>query len=393
MITTADLACIELKQTYDANILKKYSTEIEETFKIVCKLSEKSNKKGLNKNLVKLVNNLDKYTPKPKKFMTKFITGPGKILRLKHSRLPQDIYLFGEKDHSNLYGCEGIHSVKIEDYFEHLFSSTTKFIDIYIEFQIELDKFSRTDCDVIAEDNTLCDIYKFFRRCITSDSTTCKYPIRLHPIDIRNERKNDIHNYYRMLIELWYIQDLDSLKLFIKTHQNFLDNIETINQKSQKYIINTILENKTIKKELERSSLSHKQINKAINSSQIWREIKNASYIMKPIYSKLKSDSKYIPYNFNISRDITDFTYYLRTISCLHMDIYTIARMFKKFNVTSDHHPPKPLNIIYYAGKQHTDFMTFMLQELGFQIKEKSIPIPHLTSCVNIQSLKQPLFS
>ena len=67
--------------------------------------------------------------------------------------------------------------------------------------------------------------------------------------------------------------------------------------------------------------------------------------------------------------------------------------MFKKFNVKSDHHPPEPLNIIYYAGKQHTNFMSFMLQELGFRITNKSDPLPYMLSCTNIQSLKQPFFT
>ena len=114
---------------------------------------------------------------------------------------------------------------------------------------------------------------------------------------------------------------------------------------------------------------------------------------MKPIYQKLKSDKKYIPYNFNVVRYIEDFTLYLRVISCLHMDIYTLTRMFKKFNVTFDHNPPEPLNIIYYAGRAHTTFMSFMLQESGFKITEQSIRVPYTFSCTNIQSLKQPLFT
>ena len=94
MSSNADNACMELKKTYNSNILKKYSPEIQETFKIVCNLYKNSNKQGLNKNLVKLINNLQ-YLPKP----SKFITGPGEITRLKHPTLPQDIYLFGENDH------------------------------------------------------------------------------------------------------------------------------------------------------------------------------------------------------------------------------------------------------------------------------------------------------
>ena len=104
MSTNADNACMELKKTYNANILKKYSPEIQETFKTICNLCKDSNRRGLNKNLVKLINNLY-YPPKPSKYLTKFITGPGEITRLKHPALPQDIYLFGENNHSNKYGC------------------------------------------------------------------------------------------------------------------------------------------------------------------------------------------------------------------------------------------------------------------------------------------------
>jgi hypothetical protein len=391
MSTNAENACIELKKTYNANILKKYSPEIQETFKIVCNLYKHSNKPKLNKNLVKLINNLQ-YPPKPSKYLTKFITGPGEITRLKHPTLPQDIYLFGENDHSNKYGCLQ-NDIKIEKYLEQLFYTTTKFIDIYIEFQIELNQFSRKDCDTLGQQNTLCDIYKFFRKCITSDSTTCNYPIRLHPTDVRNTRKNDTYKLYQMLIDLWYITDITTFKYFINKHSYYLDNIQEINNESKQYIINSIFKNKTIKKEIKRTTLSPQQIEKALKSSKIWSTIQKSSRNIKPIYQKLKSDKKYIPYNYNIIRDIADLTIYLRNISCLHMDIYTLARMFKKFNVTSDHHPPKPLNIIYYAGQQHTNFMSFMLQELDFKITEQSIPVPYTLSCTNIKSLKQPLFS
>lgn len=390
MSTNADNACMELKKTYNSNILKKYSPEIQETFKIICNLCKDSNRRGLNKNLVKLINNLQ-YPPKPSKYLTKFITGPGEITRLKHSILPQDIYLFGENDHSNKYGCLQ-NDIKIEKYLQQLFSTTTKFIDIYIEFQIELNQFSRKDCDVIGEENSLCDIYKLFKKCITSDSKTCNYPIRLHPTDVRNIRKNDTYKYYQILIDLWDIRDITTFKSFVNRYSSYLDNIQEINDESKQYIINSILENKTIKKEIKRTTLSPQQIEKALKSPKIWNIIQNSSRIMKPIYQKLKSDT-YVPYNFNVARDIDEFTIYLRNISCLHMDIYTLTRIFKKFNVTSEHHPPEPLNIIYYAGKQHTDFMSFMLKELGFKITEQSIPVPYTFSCTNIQSLKQPLFS
>lgn len=386
MLTNADIACIELKKTYNSNILNKYSHEIKETFRIVSKLCEQSNKQGLNKNLVRLINNLYKYPEKP----IKFITGPGQITRLKHPTLPQDIYLFGENDHSNKSGCTiKENSTQIEDYLIKLFSSTTKFIDIYIEFQIELNQFNSKNCDLMSEENTLCDIYKFFRKCITSDSKTCKYPIRLHPIDVRNTRKDTRTKTYQMLIDIWKIKGSPlNLKVFIKKYKTIIYNIRIINIKSQQYIIDSIFENKTISKEIKRSTLSLEQIYKALKCPKIWNNIKNKSYIMIKICRWLdhKSDSL-------TERDIFDFSYYLRTIFSLHMDIYTLARMFKKFNITYDHHPPKPLNIIYYAGTTHTKNMLFMLQELGFNTTEKSIPVTSTLSCTNIQSLKQPLFS
>jgi len=391
MLTNVDKACIELKQTYNANILYKYSPEIQKTFKTICKLCEDTNKKGLNKNLVKLINNLQKYPPKSPKYITEFITGPGEITRFKHPTLPHDIYLFGENDHSNKSGCL-YNYIKIEYYLEQLFSTTTKFIDIYIEFQIELDQFHRKDCDVMGKENTLCDIYKFFRKCITSDSTTCKYPIRLHPVDTRNNRKNDIYKYYQMLIDLWRIKNITIFRSFIKKYSSYLDNIQEINDKSKQYIIDSVLKNKTIKKEIKRSTLSPQQIKKALNSPKIWKVIQKSSRIMKPTYQKLKSNKRYIPY-FNIPEDIKEFSVYLRQIFCLHMDIYTLTRMFKKFNVTTDNHPPEPLNIIYYAGTQHTQFMSFMLEEIGFQIREQSIHVLDTYSCTNIKSLRQPLFT
>ena len=191
-----------------------------------------------------------------------------------------------------------------------------------------------------------------------------------------------------MFYDLWGITDITTLKNFIKRYSYYLNNIQKINDESKQYIINSILEQKTIKKEIKRTTLSPKQIQKVLKSPKIWKQIRKASHPFKPIYQNLKNDI-YIPYGHE--KYIEVVTTYLRYISCLFMDIYTLARMFKKFNVTSDHHPPEPLNIIYYAGTAHTINMSFMLQELGFKITEKSVP--YNVSCTNIQSLKQPLFS
>ena len=74
------------------------------------------------------------------------------------------------------------------------------------------------------------------------------------------------------------------------------------------------------------------------------------------------------------------------------MDVYTVARMFKVFNVVkSEHYPIKPQNIIYYAGTGHTKPMARFLKELKFKRTEHSDN--NILSCVSMKGIKQPLFS
>jgi hypothetical protein len=78
-------------------------------------------------------------------------------------------------------------------------------------------------------------------------------------------------------------------------------------------------------------------------------------------------------------------------INATIMDIYTISRMFKVFDVkNSDHYPKEPHNIIYYAGNGHTRIINKFLKSIGFKRTEYSDQ--KILSCVNMKNIKQPLF-
>lgn len=342
----------------------------------------------MNKNIVRIVNNLDK---KPLK--VRYITGPGVIERLRNKRLSQDIYLFGEYEHRKIDNCIESSAINIEKYFEEVFDKTTKFIDIYIEFQIALDNFEDKRCDVMGEDNSLCDIYKYFRRCITSDSSSCKYPIRLHPIDVRNVRTKGKNSIYRMLNYLWSIEDMKSLKKFIEIYSILIHNIKKISNVSKKAIIESIFETKIIKKEIERSSLSIVEVNRALNAPKLWEDLRKLSEVMTLYpYVRYAIDNSF-PYS-EVEGRVEGIKNYIRSIFAIHMDVYALARMFKRFNIKSDNHPVEARNIIYYAGSRHTVNMRYMLEELGFSVVErtkrkKDFPL----SCVDMKGIKQPIFN
>ena len=76
------------------------------------------------------------------------------------------------------------------------------------------------------------------------------------------------------------------------------------------------------------------------------------------------------------------------------MDVYMLARMFKKFNVSGSYDPEYAKNIIVYAGAAHVLFYRQFLLSNGFIEKyNKQYTKKSKRSCLDLSDMPQPLFA
>jgi hypothetical protein len=105
------------------------------------------------------------------------------------------------------------------------------------------------------------------------------------------------------------------------------------------------------------------------------------------------SDYEYI----NFFNKLSLFFDELLLLNAVLVDIYTLARMFKKFelntrNTRKTDEPEEPHNIIMYAGHVHSERVRRFLKKLEFDIISESKGW-RLDFCVDIRHFEQPFFS
>jgi len=90
----------------------------------------------------------------------------------------------------------------------------------------------------------------------------------------------------------------------------------------------------------------------------------------------------------------------LAIINSVLVDVYTLARIFKKFqlnqtiNARKTDEPEEPHNIIIYAGDLHSqNIRRFLHEKLGFEPISEWKGDPDIDFCVDIRNFEQPFFS
>ena len=152
------------------------------------------------------------------------------------------------------------------------------------------------------------------------------------------------------------------------------------------FVIKDIKSNKIVLKEIEKSTISMEHITDYIIAS-----LKVNTYDINHIkfwFKKLKTTES----QPNWPKGIDKVYEILSSLNAVIMDVYTVTRMFKVFNVKeSESYPKEPRNIIYYAGDGHTVKISIFLKMLGFKRTENYKT--DVKSCVSMEKTKQPLFS
>lgn len=396
--------CEILKDTYNFYWINNYP-ELKDVFIETMDIYKKNPKKfpNTNKIFMSLLYNLvnPEYIP-----IVDYITGPGMISKWTSKKYKKTIYLFSENEHSNVRGCMGKvnlsnkkHTI-IEKYIVDLVKSSPVFIDFYLEVGVMLD--TSFDLEHHNPQQTVWDIYSVTQRCYGPlEKRDCPYNVRMHGIDARSIKSNK-HSYSRlnemshllMIITLNikngnkpYIS-LENFRIIFSSEIKLLSTIKTY-EDLMEIVLNNIQTNTLVMKELERSTIPKKKIldfflNNILKSNLSF--VSNALYRIGKFFSLLRKNSKEWP------EDMEKVSLILIVSLAVTMDVYTVSRIFKVFDVKeSQHYPKEPQNIIYYAGSAHTKAMAEFLKELKFKRIEHSDG--KIFSCVTMKGIKQPLFT
>ncbi len=282
-----------------------------------------------------------------------FVEGPISLTELYSDQYDKIVYIFGEKH--MLHNCD-VSYVSIDQFLKDWVSNSRNMIDIFLEYEFVSKEEPKRE--QLEPEHATTRIAKIFERCLEVDKSNCEYSnLRIHYADIRRG--------FFMSLALMLISFIETM--MVTYNNNFypglvkrlkLDHFIIINSFRGKFPIkieNEVLFSKIMKqiKNVENESIRSDLTNflkltiAEMNSS--WLKYKN-SEVQNLQYGNNFATLAYI------TDKITDLIINI-------MDIYVLARIFRKF---SDGTEPK--NIIIYAGQLHANNYKKFLLDHSFKI-------------------------
>jgi hypothetical protein len=312
------------------------------------------------------------------------------------------IYIFGE-NHYSKGTCNIKKECNIYDFIVGQISNIPGMIDVFLETPY----IHKTGKYVIpSDDKGVLDKFALeFQGCLDIKKK-CKYPnIRFHNTDVRDSQS----------IEKPFLSQLETYIILISYN---IERNEFYDYKNHKKGLINLLTNKIYKKERDEYSKaikSHDLIIKYLfqkyNKFKLEKQQEQISNVLKMILlqyfenaifnidlKNLQLDTilqtiKKLP--INVPKKIPD--YYSKLIDSILrlgiplMDIYLIARMFRKFKNVKYQNSKEAKHIIIYVGNLHANNYREILRKLEFKTtfygNSKSDEF-----CVNISRLNKPLF-
>lgn len=433
--------CDMMIKTYNTSVLDNFPQSLKSSLAKQC-VESKPNpnsytdffgliKRKKNRNvLMRLINNYFRSKQVKTIPTVDFIGGPHTLTLHWSDKYKKIIYIFGEIHRKDV--CDYDNMMRIEDYLKNLFRHSGAFIDFFLEIRtFTKGKYNRNYYR-FTDGTKLTNLRIQNKKCIESgqrqQNRECDNR-RVHFIDIRNiplDSKNIVIN--------------SALALYT-SFKSFNDDDERIIKKDKEYIIDTLKYIFTInynnkdtidfilygtqkryrpfyKKEIETHELVNYELSKSTEESKIrefaeeeFEKIRDdfISIIYKiNFYLTECSDKNHIFDFYKLSDDelsdfftyVLDFKYKLLLFNSILVDIYTLGRMFKKFqlnnskNTRKTDEPEEPHNIIMYAGNGHSERVRrFLDEKLEFDLISESKGDPEFDFCVDIRQFEQPFFS
>jgi hypothetical protein len=425
-----DKLCTRLTNTYNTTVLDDVDKITQAAFYSESK-KHKGGKKGKTVLMDLIYNRYQGNKPKPS-----YIGGP-KTLTLQWSDKYQKMfYIFGEW-HSDRIDCPKVNcppkkimnpvtkkcvnktgligrklikkpqqALSIEEYLEQLIQNTDAFIDAFFEFPAYSGEEYDDAESLIANGQRMEQLLRRFETCLQYSKRAAKKCrlARIHYFDIRKEESEGVNDtaYFRRKLQDatrgW--DKLIQLKNLLKDKRirTVLDGLNSPTQKEfEAFWVYQLDSNPYVTKELSKSPLN-KEIYDFVKKDMLMHANMHRKSWQKNI------QNIYNPKNNDIFVDAFERTYSNTVVANAHIpDAYTLARIFKDFDVGRDAYkggtvdqPVNAHNIIIYAGNSHSDIYRGFLKSIGFEQLATAGSDNYnkgFTNCIDMMKFPQPFFS
>jgi hypothetical protein len=402
----------QISLTYDTTLIEDLEEKtLQESFHSV---ASKLNVKYNNTVLQKLIQNHGKQD-KP---IAEYIIGPKNLTVHFSKEYNKLIYIFGEF-HLEDPNCNKFNNPPntqtIEDYLFELYQNT----DVFIDFLFEFPSFGRKKKDYAARNLdeqfyskkiSLYKLFEKFKKCIerpTRNDETCKLG-RVHFFNVRDEKTSSLANYSLKM----GLQDFSTITTFLNIDENFNHFInfvakrssESLQDKLESYFNAHILGNMYNVHEMQK--VDRKMYNKIIEfikleiKNKIIKNLEILSHDIQIINSRDKSQHAVVT-NEVVTAFINMSSFFINIVAIM-ADVYTLARMFKKFNLSKrgfkgaiyGDQPADSHNIIIYGGDKHSQLYRRFFIYLNFDaVNHTGQSDNNYETCIDMEPIHQPFFT
>jgi len=423
-------------ETYDPKILDNPKITTKALQQAFYEFAETENALGgPRKVLAELISNHKNGVQKP---MPQFIGGSFSLTCHWSEEYKKMIYIFGEF-HTNTADCSEFPvyqntSMLVEDFIYELIDKTDVFIDIFLEVNSMKRKENEYDSyDGISSSRSISQLFDKLKKCIqynTRHDNACRLA-RVNYVDVRginNNKYNDFYSYIFNIYNVNYYHTKYIDELFEDYNEDKIskDQFDQLEQQKNKETFDEIkniidLNNKKFKlfSDLKSDNVENFWLEQMYKNEYVEHELKKITdenlrqkikdffeyNIRTLVYSNKQNWIDNIAIILDKKTTMNDYLTSVRfvfgpcnTLLALIVDMYTICRMFKDFDIEKKPYegaddkdqPKRANNIIIYTGDIHSIFYRKFLDEMQF---EKIIAKSQSLSCIDLRNFPLPFFS
>lgn len=315
-----------------------------------------------------------------------FISGPINLTEHYSKKYNKHIYIFGDihvkQSHCPLLSSTPENTISLKDFLVEIATNTDKPLDIFLEVSYKSKKIKN-----ITESKRykgyIDDIYREFASCFQIDKRNCKYKnVRFHYSDIRSyEPLRQILLMSLALVDNKFDKKfLESMDLYI-SYDTIEKSLKNINLKD--LLFNLLKINKQIQ------NIPFENVRNLILS---YKKSIPSFYYNKEIFDILrKEDLNEMKEKESVLRQYGKL---LSNSASQIMDLYVMARMFRKFKKPAISETPE--NIIIYVGNTHAAYYRFFLKNLEFDLVNVTVTGDNKSAdsfqCLDIRGFNYPFF-
>ena len=306
------------------------------------------------------------------------------------------LLLLGDS-HTYNHGCTK-KSDDVISFIDAQVRTSTCFVDLYLEIPYIWEKEGRS---VRVINTWMAHLHDKYWDCFTWTKHCHIGNLRAHYVDLRNFPNDNFIKTKQIIIALYYKHPITHYSKEIKDVLN--DNISKKIFKNQDTVINhivSIVKKTKINKQIE--NIEDPKVKKAVKKYiKFWyKEV--GAYVDLDIISW--SNIEKILKGKAPRRLVEKMYFVIAMLPASLMDLYTIARMFRKFDDKPGKYSLPARNIIVFAGSFHTHrYRNFLIHELGFKLTFQQLAKTQDWTpgkgqkkagnlCVDVSKLDQPVF-